>query len=145
MSKYSLDRFLKIRPRSEKEIRDKLKFKKFEESEIDKIIKDLKSREIINDRIFAQWWVYQRTEYKPRGKRFIEFELKRFGVDLETIQSVLPDEDIESKMAHDLAEYKIKSFSGLPKFDKKRKLFAYLSGKGFSFDIVRETVDDIIE
>lgn len=143
--KYSLDRFLKIRPRSEKEIRDKLEFKKFTPKEINQIVKDLKSREIINDSIFAEWWVYQRTEYKPRGKRFIEFELKQKGIDSELIQSVLPSENVEKESALNLAKYKIKSYQKLPKINQKQKLYSFLSRKGYSYDIVREVVDDIIK
>ena len=87
----------------------------------------------------------ERTEFKPRGKRFIEYELKRFGIDSEIIKELLPDEKIELKMAKELAEYKIKSYRSLSDFEKKQKLYAYLSRKGFSLDIVREAVDDIIE
>ena len=62
-------RFLSYRPRSEKEVRNKLKIKseklKIEDSTvtIDKIIQKLKEYNFINDLEFAKKWVEERLRF----------------------------------------------------------------------------------
>src|SRR3989344_6604171 len=79
-------KFLSYRPRSEKEIRDKLKKKKASEETINKIILRLKENNFINDEEFVRWWIEQRTNFKPRSLRLIKMELKQKGVSNDLIE-----------------------------------------------------------
>jgi len=55
-AKSSVYRLLKIRLRSEKELRDKLNEKKIRQTVIDSVIKHLREINYIDDRIFAKAW-----------------------------------------------------------------------------------------
>lgn len=142
--KYSLDKFLKIRPRSELEIRQKLKYKKFSESEINKQISNLKKQDIINDKRFAQFWINYRTEYKIRGKKFIEFELKQKGIKKEIIDDLLQNYN-EAESILEIAREKYQLLKNENPIKRKQKLFGYLLRRGFSYDIARNAINDIIE
>lgn len=99
-------RYLNIRFRSEKEIRDYLKKKLSRHSGkqsasridsgqarmtdevmqlIDLVVHKLKQQKFLNDEEFAKMWIRSRTEFKPKGKRLIRLELQQKGVSKEII------------------------------------------------------------
>src|SRR3989344_6757140 len=89
-------RFLSYRPRSEKEIIDYLKKKSSsvktsegQEKLIESIIKKLKEYKFIDDVEFAKFWIEQRTKFKHKPIRVIEYELKQKGINKEIIDDVL--------------------------------------------------------
>ncbi len=55
-------RLLNYRPRSEQEIRDKLKKRDFGEAIIDSIVLELKNRSLIDDYNFARFWAKSRLQ-----------------------------------------------------------------------------------
>lgn len=152
--------FLSFRPRSEKEIIDYLKKKtsysktsnEQEGKEIEKmislIIEKLKNYKFIDDFEFTRWWIEQRTKIRPKSLKFIKFELKQKGILSDLVQEVLEDKDFEVESDLDKALKLAKQ--KLPKYKKdvlqkqKEKLFRYLSGKGFDYDIIKEVVDRIL-
>ena len=66
-------RLLKIRFRSEREVRDKLRQKGFSEPTADEAVGYFKGIDLINDRLFAQKWIAWRLN-KPFGIHRIRFE-----------------------------------------------------------------------
>jgi regulatory protein len=142
--KYSLDRFLKIRFRSEKEIRDKLRTTKFDDSEIEREIKNLKKVDLVNDERFTKFWVEYRTDFNIRGRRFIEYELKRFGIEKEMYEKYFSKNN-EYKNAKALV--KDRYFRNKIEIDQKlkNKIMGFLSRKGFSMDVVIKVMGDIIK
>jgi regulatory protein len=77
---------LKYRPRSEYEIRWRLKRKKFDEAVIKETISFLKEREFIADEGFTRAWIESRLK-KPLGLNRIRSELKLKGIDKQIIES----------------------------------------------------------
>ena len=65
-------RSLKLRDHSEKEIRDKLKQKEFNNSVIEKAIAKLYKLDFLNDERFARIWVSDRIKLKPKGKKALD-------------------------------------------------------------------------
>jgi len=49
----------------------------------------LKSKKVLNDFNFAKWWISQRSEFNPRGKRLLSQELKNKGVSEENIDKAI--------------------------------------------------------
>ena len=139
--------FLSYRPRSEKEVRDKLKTKNVEPEIIDKIILKLKEKKFINDEEFARAWIESRLRFKPRSIRLIEFELKHKGIDNELIDRLIHNSefiiqnDLES--AKKLAEKRIGRLKGLSKNEIYQKLGRYLASKGFNWDTVKKAIDPV--
>ena len=135
-------RFLSYRPRSEKEVRDKLKSKKASPEIIEKTIAKLKEKKFINDEEFAKWWIESRLMLKPRSLRLIKMELKQKGIPDETISNFkfLISNDLEQTKK--LVEKRIKRFKGLPKQEIYQKLGRYLASKGFDWDTIKQSIDE---
>jgi len=76
-AKNDVIRFLSYRPRSEWEIYNKLKIKKYSVITIKKIISWLKEKNLINDREFSLMWIKERMANKPLGKLKIKNERSR--------------------------------------------------------------------
>ena len=139
-------RFLSYRPRSEKEIRDRLKLKNKKSNLkdlkliIDRVIERLKKHKFINDEEFAKWWIESRLRFKPRSLRLIKLELKQKGISEETIDNLqLTINDLES--AKKLVEKRIVRLKGLDKQKIYEKLGRFLASKGFNWDTIKKSID----
>jgi regulatory protein len=103
-------RFLGIRLRSEKEMRDKIHewLKKDtwayadstlvsaesdseiqQESPVERVISQLKKDKFINDEYFARQWIESRVRSKPRGESILRMELVQKGIGRDIIDAVL--------------------------------------------------------
>lgn len=154
-------KYLTQRPHSEKEVRDNL-FKPYFrvklpdeqkqeiQQKINTVIDKLKSQRFINDTDFAQWWVEQRSRFKPKGWRVIAMELKQKGIDKEIILEVrktdvttsLPG---EREQAMSIVEKRIKKYQGLDRNQLYQKLGGFLARRGFDLDIIRACIDEVIK
>jgi len=137
-------RSLKLRDHSEKEIRDKLKRKEFNNSVIEKAIAKLYKLDFLNDKRFAKIWVSDRIKLKPKGKKALKIELRQKGVDPNIIENVLEEcfgEEGELELAKKVFEKAEKKYSGLEGQDKKQKMIKYMMSRGFSWDLVEKVID----
>ena len=157
MNKFSLDpqqkqkalnyAFLlfKFRLRSEKELYERLRKKKFDERIIRNTLSFLKEKGFINDNYFAKAWIEWRIK-KPLGIRKLKEELKLKGIDKEIIDSQIQklketyrEEDIVSELAR-VRFFKLK---GIEPYKAKQRVYAYLIRRGFSPDIVMDVVSQL--
>ena len=135
-------RFATLRPRSEKEIKDWFKRRKVYESLHKELFNRLNRLDLIDDTKFVQWWVEQRSSFKPRGKRALEMELRMKGIKKEVIREVLEETEVdEKKIAKELLDKKSYKWKNLPKREARAKMSAFLARKGFNW----ETIEKIIE
>lgn len=137
-------RFLSYRPRSEKEVRDKLKTKKVEPSIIEKIISKLKDKKFINDEEFAKGWIESRQRFKPRSLRLIKIELKQKGIGSEAIDNLQLTIDSDLDSAKKLVEKRMQRLKGLDKQKIYEKLGRYLSSKGFGWNTIKKSIDEAL-
>lgn len=141
-------RFLSLRPRSIKEVKDRLIRKQASSEVIDKVITSLIANHFVDDQEFARWWIRQRTEFRPKPKRVITMELMQKGVDKEIIAEAFADD--ESPFVGDLAQAKqvgerqIRRYRALPRDIAKQKLAAFLARRGFSWETISRCIDDIL-
>ncbi len=76
--------------------------------------------------------------------RLIKFELRQKGISNEVVESLIHNSefiiqnDVES--AKKLIEKKLGRYKNLPKPEMKIKLGAYLAGKGFNWDTIKEAL-----
>lgn len=141
-------RLLSFRPRSKKEIRDKLNQystkHKLDSASVVKVLKELESGNFINDQEFAKWWLDQRQSFKPKGLKAIKFELFNKGVEKEVIEKVISDakdRDNEFVLAQKVVSKKINLWRDLSKLDKKRKVSNLLARRGFDWETVKRVID----
>jgi regulatory protein len=144
-------RLLSFRPRTVKEIESKLlqfSIKKGIQRElIDKTIKDLSCRNLINDEQFVIWWVEQRQSFKPKGIRAIKIELIQKGIDRKLIDNVLlkyKTKDSEFETAARIVDKKISSYRNLSYMEKKTKIANFLLRRGFDWDVIYKVIDSIL-
>ena len=135
-------RFLGYRPRSESEVRDRMRERGYTAGVVSKVIARLRELELLDDAAFARYWAENREEFSPRGRRLMEIELRQKGLDRETIEQAVAvvDEDAGARRA---AEKKLPS---LPADDYdifRRRLWAYLGRRGFDYETINRTIEKI--
>ncbi|HUS17202.1 MAG TPA: RecX family transcriptional regulator [Chloroflexia bacterium] len=81
--------FLAVRPRSEAEVRSRLRRKAVEPDLIDAIVARLHRARYLDDAEFARYWVAERARTSPRGARLIKGELRNKGVHPSLIDEAL--------------------------------------------------------
>ncbi|WP_058485406.1 RecX family transcriptional regulator [Defluviitalea phaphyphila] len=130
--------FLSYRPRSEKEIRNKLASKEYDEAIIEKVIDFLKKYDYVNDEKFAINYVKYYTHTKILGKKKIEYDLKQKGIKQKIIENVLNNIELdELNNALKLIEKKCPLKENIDQ-KKKQKIYQFLLRKGFSYDVIKK-------
>ncbi len=136
---------LKFRLRSEKELYQRLKKKKFPEGEIEKVIAFLKKKKFIDDRAFVKAWVNSRLR-QSIGLKKIRQELSLKGIAKETIDAKIDevrDSYSESKIVENLAADRLKKNKDVEPLKAKSRVYGYLIRRGFSPDIVIDTLNKL--
>jgi regulatory protein len=132
-------RFAMTRPRSKKEISDWFRRKEVHESMHAELFNKLTRLELLDDTKFANWWIAQRTNFRPKSKMALTMELRQKGIDKDIIKEVLSESGIdELTLAKQLVEKKRRAWERLEPQDKKKKITYILGSKGFGWDIIKE-------
>jgi regulatory protein len=139
-------RFVNLRPRSENEINGWFKKHKVHKSLHKDLFNRLKRLELLDDKKFAMWWVEQRLQFKFKSKRELENELRLKGINNYIIEDVLSEVDIDDvKIARALLIKKKYRWEKLSKLEARRKISDFLARKGFSWEVIKNVIDDVIE
>jgi regulatory protein len=138
-------RLLTRRPRSEREIRQRLRQKGFDLPAIDAAVERLEGWRYLDDADFARYWVDNRESHKPRGRRLLEQELRQKGIDRELISETIDAAELdEHAAALELGRAKLRTYSGLDTVTIRRRLGSYLARRGYDFSVVRTTLDQLL-
>jgi len=138
-------RFLSYRPRSEKEVRERLRKAKTSEEIIEKIIIKLKEYNFLNDLEFAKSWVENRKKLNPKALRLIKLELKQKGVSSNIIEALKLKTEADLGLARLITDRKVQKMKNLPKEEIQKKLYGFLARRGFNYDIIKQSVDEILK
>jgi len=143
-------RFLQLRPRTEKEVKDNLLKYKAPKDQIEIIINKLKEQKFLNDEEFAKWWIEQREKFRPKGWSLVEIELRNKGISKEIIQNLRFKnkdlrEDKELAKAKVLIQKNLKKFQGLSREKLFQKLGGFLTRRGFGYEIVKTCIDELYQ
>lgn len=127
-------KLLTFRPRTKKEIEDKLAGKNYPAEIIRQIVQMLENYNLVNDEEFAELWIRNRCKVRSYGRWRIKHELALKGIDRalidEQVNRLISDEE-EFEMARRLVEKKRKTGRL-----NKRKVYAFLRRRGFPKEIV---------
>jgi regulatory protein len=93
---------------------------------------------LIDDKLFAETIVNSRRKFKGSAKSVIKRELVEKGVGSELIEDVVSDITPEDELAtaSDLAVKRIPRLANLAPDVRQRRLFGYLSRKGYGSNVV---------
>lgn len=140
-------RLLAVRPRSEREIRDRLREKEFGDEEIGKTIEDLKGSGLLDDHAFARSFIRNALAIRPAGRIGLMRKLLALGVAKEiaagALEEILTDADQEADATSAAAGY-LRRYTGLRGPDNpvklRARLTAFLLRRGYPWAIVGPVV-----
>lgn len=138
-------RYLSMKLRTEKEIRVKLQNEGYDSVCIEKVIDELKAIGYINNKLYAQKYVYDRSKLKPLSKKLLKQELQTRGIPGNVADEVLDDWKVEDMV---VAESLLKrKFGKYDLTDEKilKKAYMFLLHRGFSHDTIREALHNVVE
>ncbi|MGQ9684369.1 MAG: regulatory protein RecX [Anaerolineae bacterium] len=135
-------RFLTYRPRSRAEVSRYLADQGIGDDLAAATVARLQRAGLLDDAAFARSWVENRESLRPRGARALRYELRRKGLDKETIDAALEGVD-EVASAYRLAVAQASRLIGVDRNTFRRRLGGFLSRRGYPFETVRETVERV--
>ncbi|MCC6188671.1 MAG: RecX family transcriptional regulator [Anaerolineales bacterium] len=133
-------KFLAPRPRSEAEVRRRLKQHGIEPALIDTVVERLREAGLLDDQAFANYWVDNRATFRPRSKRALRVELRQKGLSDAAVRAALDGLD-DASAAHKVAAQRAGRLAGLGRDEFRRKLGDFLARRGFGYDIVEPVVE----
>ncbi len=142
--------YLKFRPRTKKEVVGYLnkKAERFHwpEEVVTLATADLEEEGLINDQKFVEWYVEQRNLIKQKSTFALRTEMMRLGISKDLLEEYFTESPInEEKLALEALKKKWSRFDRLDKRERFQKAAAYLSRRGFNFDVIKKTIKNIEE
>lgn len=134
-------KYISIKMRCEKEIRDYLK--KNEIDNIDEIIKKLKEQGFINERLYTKSYISDKTRLNNVGPNKIRNDLIKLNIDKNIIEEELSniDQDDINITLEKLVDKKIKSNKTYAGDVLKQKILNDLINKGYSKESILSILD----
>ncbi len=139
-------RLLKVRPRSESELRERLGRQGVSAPVLETLIGEFKCKDFINDAKFAKYFATQRMSSRPVARRVLLSNLRARGVPsdlaVEAADEAVAETD-ELETARKLAFERAPHLKGLKRDAAQRRLFGFLSRRGFSSAVVYRVLREV--
>jgi regulatory protein len=141
-------RYISYRDRSKLEVTKYLEKKEHPKTVIQQALDALIELNYINDQRFALEWGRYKINKQKLGKSRLYLELLNKGIDKEVLEStlaILYEDNPETELAIQCARKKMNSLQGVEQEKKKRRLIQYLKRRGFSTDIIYQSIKNVSE
>ena len=146
---------LRQRPRSEFEIRSRLKLKGYGGDVIEEVVESLRRVGEIDDARFAKLWVESRMHTNPMGDVVLKHELKLKGIADPIIEATLEEKARnydEYEVAFNMAKEQFERFKkldasaslGTGRRKALKRVYDFLLRRGFKYETVREIIEKIV-
>ncbi len=132
-------------PRTEKNIKDKLRLKEYPRDIIEKTMAHLNRLGYIQDHQFAEAYIEGNKDKK--SPRVIKQKLLEKGVSQELADEALKNWDLDENADQQiryLTFKKLKSYRDLPEKELRDKLLRHLIYKGYNYEAVKGIVDEVV-
>lgn len=126
------------------DIRKKLRDKKFSSESIEETINFLNEYGLIDDEAYVRAYVNDKSSLSSRSKNKIFYKLKAKSIPEDLILKYLDEISDEDEYEKALILAKRKAGDDLS-FDNKQKVYRYLGGRGFSYDIINRCLGEIFK
>jgi len=136
--------FLSYRPRSTKEIRQRLNKKAVPDDVIEAVIEKLVHHDYLDDRVFARLWIEDRNRFRPRGQRALRYELREKGIADSVITEFLDEMVDEQSAAYEAAQTRVRRMRGKTQHEFKQKIGSFLQRRGFGYEAINLALDTLI-
>jgi regulatory protein len=139
-------RYLSVRPRSRRELVLKLQGRGVPRAAADEVLRRCDELGYLDDAAFAAAFARDRIRLKPCGVRRLMADLRSRGVSdgdaVEGIRVALEDERVdEPELLDRAARKRVRSLGRLEPDIARRRLFAFLTRRGFSGPAVRDWLE----
>ncbi|MEX2570530.1 MAG: regulatory protein RecX [Gemmatimonadota bacterium] len=139
-------RLLSYRPRTESELRRRLRTKDFPSEIIERCTRTLVASGLVDDGGFARSYVRDRLRARPSGRARLLAELRRKGVTEAEAESAVDEALAEiSETELDLARRATGKFARRRAEDparRRRRLYGFLSRRGFPSDVITRVIEE---
>lgn len=144
-AKRTLENYCAYQERCHKEIREKLVNMRMIPKAIDTIIVHLLEHDFLNETRFAKAYARGKFRVKKWGKRRIEIELKRRDVSQYNIKEAFKEisETEYLQTFNDIAEKKWRNINETNIHKKKKKLFDYLTYRGWESHLIYDKINSL--
>jgi regulatory protein len=136
--------YLNYRARSEAEIQKNLAKHDTDPEIIEATLSRLRRAGLVDDRKFAEDWVTNRSEFKPRGVRGLRYELRLKKINEEIIDEVLEGVD-EEALAYLVAKKKADRIKDIDRERFFQKISGLLARRGFNSSVIYPTTNRVWE
>jgi len=139
-------RWLRGRPRTEREVERYLEARGVEASVAAGILVDLRQQGCIDDERYARWFVNARRMRRPAAAEVLRRELLACGVAPNVADAALAPLQAagEKELALGAARKRLRALGILPPAQAALLLARFLSARGFGEDTVREVCRDLV-
>lgn len=141
-------RLLKVRPRTETELRRRFRKDRVRGEIVGRVLDDLKREGCIDDRVFARLWIKEKIGRADSGRRLIMAGLQDKGVDRNVAEEELAeslDDAKEVEIARHLAVKRLRRMRALPLPVRRRRLYNLLVRRGFGSDTASAALEYALE
>lgn len=133
-------RYLGYRPRSEHELRQRLRQRGFSGDSVEAVLTKLKEKRLVDDIAFAEFWKDNRQSFSPRSQWLTKRELQQKGVAGEIIDQVVSNID-DADNAYRAAATRARSLKVADYQGFRHRLGGYLKRRGFGYGIIIKTIE----
>jgi regulatory protein len=138
-------RLLASRPRSEKELGDRLAQAGFEPAIVEAALDRLRSLGLVNDEDFALQWIEERASRKKLSSRAVVHELRAKGVPPNVAVAALARAGVdEEAQALELAARYARRFSSKPPAEQFTRIHQALTRRGYSYEIAESAARKVL-
>ena len=140
-------KYIKVRLRSEKEIRNYLLKKNTSLEDIDLIISKLLRSNLLNDDFFCRCFINDKLKLTSLGDYKIKQELKKYGIDDEIVlkyEYLFDKQLLEQKMDKLINKY-LKSSKNKNINYLKNKIYSNLMTQGYDVEMIMSKLDNLSE
>jgi regulatory protein len=143
--------YLARRPRTSKEIRDKLRTNQFTDADINTTIESLERAGLVNDAGFAGMYIRDALSARAMGKLLLKRKLLLLGIEKETVEHALDEAfaDVDEKAAALKAGRTfMKKSAAIRKAARpdqlRNRLASFLGRRGYTWDVVGPVVRELM-
>jgi regulatory protein len=125
----------------------RLEKEEFPPETIRQVIEEIAALGYLNDKEFTERWIEDRADRKGYGKKRLAAELARKGIEKSEIQDAIShiaaDDELNRAVAAAEKKLPAEQLAGLSfeaRRESERKLSAFLQRRGFTYEIVRQVL-----
>lgn len=141
-------RHIEMSIKTVKQVEDKLREKEYSEEIIEKVIGFLHEYRLLDDLKYAQ--TFLKEKLRSRGIKKARFELLAKGISKDNIELAMESvstTSVEEDACLKIAEKKYQQLKNREQdeYKLKNKLYTFLAGKGFEYELISSTLRKIME